>query len=234
METFLYLFYVACMAAGALVFVAWSRDPRGVPGYEYAVAFFIPVCSGIFYFVLGLGGLQTEVAGQTVHLGRYLDWVVTTPLLLFALAVTAMHYVPKNMPLIAALVGADVLMVLFGMAADLSTSPFARYFLYAMGCVAFVAILYLIWSPLRRIAERQGPELYGVFRRAATLLTVLWIGYPLFWLIGPSGIGAVGPTTDVFLFVALPIFSKVGFSLYDLSELRALKTPGRGTTGRVA
>lgn len=32
--------YLGLMAAGAMLFFAWSRDPKDVPGYEYAVAIF--------------------------------------------------------------------------------------------------------------------------------------------------------------------------------------------------
>ncbi len=56
----------------------------------------------------------------------------------------------------------------------------------------------------------------------ATLLTALWIGYPVIWALGPSGIGLYGPVANTALFVLLPIVSKVGFSIYDLSELRRL------------
>lgn len=44
----------------------------------------------------------------------------------------------------------------------------------------------------------------------------------LIWALGPSGVGLFGRATDVALFVILPIFSKVGFSIYDLYELRKL------------
>lgn len=55
------------MAAGAALFVVWSRDPRGVPRLEYVVATAIPRWSGLWYAVRALGGGQTEVAGQTTY-----------------------------------------------------------------------------------------------------------------------------------------------------------------------
>jgi bacteriorhodopsin len=51
------------------------------------------------------------------------------------------------------------------------------------------------------------------------------------WIIGPSGLGLIDQNWDTLLFVILPIFSKVGFSLYDLSLLRDLdedKSPSQG------
>ncbi len=64
---------------------------------------------------------------------------MTTPLLL-ALAFTAMHYVGKNKTLIAGLMGADVVMVVCGLIADLSPTPL-RYVWYLLGVVAFLVVL---------------------------------------------------------------------------------------------
>ena len=41
-QTILHWVYVAGMAIGALHFWTLSRNPRGVPQYEYLVAIFIP------------------------------------------------------------------------------------------------------------------------------------------------------------------------------------------------
>jgi bacteriorhodopsin len=222
MESTLYWIYVAAMAIGAITFVVMSRDPRGVPKYEYLIATFIPVWSGLAYLSLALDQAKIEVDGQITHYARYLDWVVTTPLLLLALALTAMHHVSKNKTLIAALMGADVIMILTGLVADLSPTPL-RYLWYTLGVAAFLVILYLIWVPLKAIADGQGPELAAIFRRVAGLLTVLWIGYPTVWLLGPSGLGVIGPIADTALFVFIPIVSKVVWSFVDLTSLRNLK-----------
>jgi len=221
-ETVLHGIYVAAMAAGALLFTAWAFNPRGVPRYEYAVAIFIPVWSGLAYLAMTFDQGKIQIDNQTTHYARYLDWVVTTPLLLLALAFTAMHYVPKNKTLIAGLMGADVVMVLCGLIADLSLTPL-RYMWYGLGVGAFLVVLWLIWSPLRAIANTQGPDLARVFSRVAGLLTVLWIAYPTVWLLGPSGLGLLNQTIDTALFVFVPIISKVGWSFFDLRELRALK-----------
>lgn len=214
--------YVACMAAGALFILNWSRDPRGVPHYEYAAAAFIPIWSGLAYLASALGQGIVEVGGREIYLTRYADWVVTTPLLLAGLAWTAMFYVRKHLSLIVALMGADVIMILSGLMADLTVDPTVKWLWYTIGCACLAVIVLVAWGPLRRIARAQGPEVGGVYTRVAGLLTVLWLGYPLIWALGPSGVGVLGSSTEVALFVVLPILSKVGFSLFDLSELRRL------------
>jgi len=223
LESSLHWFYVACMAAGVLYFWVLSRNPRGVPRHEYLNALMIPLVSGTVYMAVALGYGKTVVGGTEVYYARYLDWIITTPLLLLALAWTAMYRAPKkDKTLIAALMGTDAFMIATGLVADLTTGP-ARYIYYSVGVVAFLVILGMIWGPLRRVAEEGGPDLAGVYRRVAGLLTVLWIAYPTFWILGPSGIGAISQTASTLGFILTPILSKVGWSIVDLHSLRSLR-----------
>ena len=229
LETLLYTGYIASMAAGALLFLSWMRDPKGVPVWEYIVAALIPVRSGLAYLAMALGLGTAEIAGQTTYWARYADWVVTTPLLLTALWMTAVTRSDKSkhVPLLLGLVSADIIMILCGLVGDLSSGP-ARYVYFGIGVAALVVVFALTWGPLRRVAE-QDPEIGGIYRKVAAYLALFWIGYPLTWILGPSGLGIVGQTVDTTLFILLPIFSKVGFSIVDLGMLRAA-----GGTGRAA
>ncbi len=219
----LHLVYVACMAAGALLFASWMTNPRGVPAWEYIVAIAIPVWSGLAYLAMAFGYGSVEVAGQTTYWARYADWVVTTPLLLAALWMTATTRTQKgpHAATLVALVAADVIMILCGLVGDLSTGP-ARFVYYGIGVAALALIFWIVWGPLRRVAEGQDAEVGKTYRTVAAYLGVFWVGYPLTWLLGPSGLGVVGQPVDTALFVLLPVFSKVGFSILDLGLLRRM------------
>lgn len=41
--------YITCMALGALLFVAWSRQPRGVPATEYLIAQYPTLSAGVVW-----------------------------------------------------------------------------------------------------------------------------------------------------------------------------------------
>ena len=218
----LYLFYVACMFLGALLFFVWSRNPKGVHREEYLVAAFIPIWSGLVYLAMSFDLGQTEIAGQTTYWARYVDWIVTTPLLIVALALTANHRKrERNGVLIGAAIGADVIMILCGLVGDL-TQPPVRYIFFGIGVVALVAVFYITWGPFRRTAYSEGDDLGRVYDKVAAYLSLFWIGYPTVWLFGPSGVGALSQTVDTWLFIFLPLFSKVGFSILDLYLLRKL------------
>lgn len=224
--------YIACMALGALLFIAWSRQPRGVPASEYLIATAIPVWSGLAYLAFLLGQGTVEVAGQTTYYARYIDWAVTTPLLLTALALTAMfRQAKKNYTLIGALIFSDLVMIGSGLVADLSTGS-ARTVWFLCGVVAFLIVLGLIWGPVRALATAGGADLKGVYNRSAGFLTVLWVAYPTIWALGPSGLGVLSQPVETALFVIVPVLSKVGFSIVDLSGLRGLRPAevGRAAT----
>lgn len=234
LESILYTVYVASMAAGALLFIAWSRDPKGVPVWEYLVAAIIPVWSGLAYLAMGLGLGTVEVAGQTTYWARYADWVVTTPLLLAALWMTATTRSDKrpHVPTLLTLVAADVVMILSGLVADLSEGS-ARLVFYGIGVAALAVVFWTAFTSLRRVAH-QDAAVGRIYDRVALYLALFWVGYPLTWILGPSGFGVVGQDVDTALFILLPIFSKVGFSVYDLSLLRRLSTEGVRVPARPA
>jgi bacteriorhodopsin len=225
--------YVAGMAIGAIYFISLGKNPHGVPRYEYLVAAFIPIWSGLAYLAMTLphGELEQgkiEVAGQIAHFARYGDWVVTTPLLLLSLSWTAMHRLDKkDWTLIAALMGTQVIVVVCGLIADLSNIPWVRYLWYINGVVAFAIVLWGIWVPLRAKTRSQGADLSSFYNKITTYFTVLWICYPTVWILGPSGFRIINQTVETFLFCLIPFFSKVGFSYLDLNGLRNLN---RATT----
>ena len=79
-----------------------------------------------------------------------------------------------------------------------------------------------MWGSLHAIAKSRSPEHRRSFAQLAGFLTVLWLVYPTAWLVGPSGFGWVGSTTDWVLFTVAPFFSKVVFSLFDRYPLRKM------------
>ncbi|MGR3486245.1 MAG: bacteriorhodopsin [Paracoccaceae bacterium] len=215
--------YLALMAAGALLFWTWSRDPKGVPAHEYGVAIFIPIWSGLAYFATMTGQGIVEIAGREVYVARYLDWVVTTPLLLLALFWTAtLRVKTKSYTLAGMLIGAQVVMILSGLIADLSVTSALRTVWFLIGCAALLVVFYIFWGPLRRIAALQGDALARVYTIAATYLTVQWCLYPLIVYAGPSHADLIARPVETWLLVIVPFFSKVGFSAVDLSLLRRL------------
>ncbi len=221
MDTLLHWFYVAVMATAAVTLLMMSRNPRGVPQYKYLIHTFVVVWSGLAYAALAMGQGTVELFGKTVYYARYIDWVVTTPLLLLSLVLTGKYTIGVRGGLTAALLGTQVIMILTGLVAELSPEG-PRWFWYLSGCVTLVVVLSLMWGPLRQAADQQDAAIQKVYRGSATFLTVQWFLYPLTWALGTPGIGLLSTELTTALFIFLPIVSKVGFAFYNLVNLRNL------------
>ena len=133
-----------------------------------------------------------------------------------------MQFIKKDWVLIGFLMSTQVVVITTGLIADLSEPDWVRYLWYICGVVAFLVVLWGIWVPLRAKSRSQGGELAALHNQLTVYFTVLWIGYPIAWIIGSSGLGWVNQDIDTLLFCVLPFFSKVGFSFLDLHGLRNL------------
>lgn len=211
--------YVAVMFISALVFYGMSRNPKEVPMYKYVIHMFVVIWSGLAYMAIALGQGTVEVDGRTVYFARYVDWVVSTPLLLLSLVLTGKFLAKVEGPITAGLLGSQAIMIITGLIADLSPADLQWYW-YLAGCVALVVVLALMWGELQDKARLQGPAIATVYRKSALFLTVQWLAYPLIWLIGTPGLGWIDTLGTTVFFLILPIVSKTGFALYNLSLLR--------------
>ena len=219
----LHWFYVLVMLSGVIAVVIMSRNPKKVPKIDYLITAIVPIWSGLAYMSMAIGQGFIQISDQVTFYARYIDWIVTTPLLLLSLCMTAFFYKEKkDKALIYSVLIADIIMILSGLIADLSQDN-NRYIWFSVGLVCFFIIMYLIWVPIKKVAQSQNEKLYKLYTFLVTYLTIFWIGYPVTWIIGPSGLDIVSQRLDTYLFVILPIFSKVGFGLLNLRGLRKLE-----------
>jgi len=215
---------VAAMALGSAAFLWMGSSAPTEDRPAHMNSFFITLIAGTMYLVLALNQGNVVVEGdRTVYYARYVTWAVTTPLLLLALAAAGLgRRLREHVPLVAGLLGADVYMIATGALSELSGSP-NKVIWFLVSSAAFAAVLVLIWGPLRRaVAEGGEGGRQGLWLQLAVILSALWIGYPLVWLAGPVGTGAIDPVTQNALFVTLDILAKVGWGFLHLLGLRAL------------
>ena len=95
---------VGGMALGAVgLAVAGGRRTQDEEGHTQ-VHVVVLVLAALAYFAMATGqGVVTLPSGREFAFARYLDWSVTTPLLLLGLAMTALHGAHRRPGLVAAL-----------------------------------------------------------------------------------------------------------------------------------
>ena len=212
----------ALMAIGMMFFLVMGLADG--PGHEnhFTTSFFINLIAATTYLAMAMGlGRATNADGNVFYYARYIDWLLTTPLLLLNLSMVATFNVGRKSALVAGIIGLDVFMIGTGLIAAM-TSGSAKWVFYVLSCVAFLAVIVLIWGVLRAEAAKLTFEELTVYNRVTGVLTFLWMLYPIVWLLGTEGLGTVSPAIEGMLYMFLDVAAKFGFGLVLLSSVRKM------------
>lgn len=219
-----------------VLFIYLSVTGSSGHAHHYLASTVIVLWAGIWYFVMASGGgiaVSEGTGGEPFYYARYIDWLITTPLLLLGLVWVAGNGSLGNLRQTALyIVIADVLMILTGVVAG-PTTGFLSGLFFVLSSIFFVAVLYLLWGPVRAAAmdgETEGRS--GLFFTLATMLTVLWILYPIVWLIAPEGFFLVGQSTEVFFFMVLDVLAKIAFGAILLGGIRGAESSSGQSGGQ--
>jgi len=217
------------MFLGMLYFIArgWGEEDRRRQEF-YIVTVFITAIAFANYLAMALGfGLTTiEVGGEElpIYWARYTDWLITTPLLLIDLGLLA----GANRNQLATLVGLDVLMIVTGAVATLTTEGVLfdatgdRIIWWAVSSAFLVVLLYFLFGTLTKRANRLPGPAQTTFNRLRNLILVAWVLYPIWWLVGTEGVGIISLPVETAGFMVLDLTAKVGFGLILLSSREVL------------
>jgi bacteriorhodopsin len=219
-EQILHWLYVALLLLGAACFVGMSLNPKGVPAHKYVIHVFIAGWSALAASALAMDQGYLVLNGQRLLYARYLDWMVTTPLLLLSLNLTGKYFLPMKGWLTGTLLGAQVIVVLTWLVADLSAAEGKQYYWFLVGCLLTSVVLWVVLGLVYKRALMQGDALARVYKRSAVYLTLHLVLYPFIWAIGPPGLGLVSPTATSVLFLLLSASTNAGFGFYTLTLLR--------------
>ena len=209
------------MALGAVaLFVVGKHRTQDEEGHTI-LHVVVPVIASLSYFAQATKqGSVVLPDGREFLFARYVDWAVTTPLLLLGLTMTALHGAHRRPGLVAAILGADVLMIVTGgfYAASVATGP--KWIWYLVSCGAFLAVLAGLFGPLRREARARDSVRRTEYGKDATLLAVLWLIYPVLDLLGDSGLRVWGPTATSASITLLDLTAKIVYGFVILASAR--------------
>jgi bacteriorhodopsin len=229
------------MFLGMLYFIArgWGEEDRRRQEF-YIVTIFITAIAFVNYLSMALGfGLTTiEVGGEElpIYWARYTDWLFTTPLLLIDLGLLA--GASRNQ--ITTLVGLDVLMIGTGAIATLTSNGVLlgaagdRLIWWGVSTGLLLVLLYFLFSTLTQEAERLSPDAQSTFKTLRNLVLVAWLVYPVWWLLGTEGLGAISLYVETAGFMVLDLSAKVGFGIILLSSREVLDDAASLTEGGTA
>ena len=202
------------MAVGTLVQAGGSRLlPRPVPR-RYWLLVAVPGIATVAYALLALGyGGLTATSGGTIFLPRYADWLLTTPL--HVLFVGLLVDAPR--PIVYRTMALQAATIVLGFVAGL-VGGLPALVLYLAGCGAFAAVIYYVFTDFA-VAARASPDgVAALFRRLRSFMIVLWLIYPVIWLLTPTSTGVMDVETTALVVAYLDLVAKVGFGLIALNS----------------
>ncbi|WP_436900442.1 bacteriorhodopsin [Halovenus halobia] len=204
------------MVFGTAVFgIGLVRADKSVRKY-YATLTAISGIAAVAYVLMTIGIGSVSVGNRMVLVPRYIDWLLTTPLLLLYLSLL----VDASRSLVAKIVAVNVVVILGGLGAALLPG-LERFIPFAIGGLAYLVLAYLLLGPLTERARGQPTE--SLFRGLRNLTVILWSIYPIIWLLSPSGFDLLTMLTNVLLVVYLDLVTKVGFGLIAVNAGAVLR-----------
>ncbi|BGP45109.1 hypothetical protein JCM10450v2_000926 [Rhodotorula kratochvilovae] len=230
------VFAVMAISAIALLVLGHATRPIGERAFhELAAA--LCFTAAIAYYSMGSNLGSTAVAVEWIRSGtrgqnwvsagvlrptrsiwyaRYIDWTITTPLLLLELVLAT------GMPLsqIFGLIFFDIVMIITGLLGALTASRY-KWGYFTFGCVALLWISYVLLFTARKSAGHLGSDYHRAYTSSAIFLVVLWMIYPIIWGVGEGG-NVITPTSEMVAYGVLDLFAKPVFSFWHVFNISRL------------
>jgi len=175
-------------------------------------------------------GYTTRCNGRDFYYARYVDWIITTPLMLYDLAVIG----GTDFNTRIFLIGIDIIMIVSGLIGSLVENSGAgfgnsneKWAFFAFSMLCFIPILYFLCSNNGDGKQSLLGDLcsgLGVFcsnitsnepraktyQRAMNLTVITWIVYPIIWILS-EGTQTISVEGENIAYTVLDILAKSVF-----------------------
>ena len=212
---------LAAQLFGAIFLLA--VQPRVLARYRQALVISAIVCgiAAYHYFRIfesfkaafvteaqGGRGTYVKAAGDSFNEGyRYVDWLLTVPLLLTELIVVLALARKLRNSLLYRLIPASAAMIILGYPGEISWYNTIRNVFGLLSTIPFLYILYVLFVELTRSLDRQPAAVRQTVSRMRILLLATWGVYPIAYII-PLYFSHTGADALV--------FKQVGYSVADI------------------
>ncbi|KAL9053953.1 MAG: hypothetical protein Q9162_004443 [Coniocarpon cinnabarinum] len=208
----------AVMAVSTFGFIGLSYSkPRTHRVFHYITAAITMVASIAYYSMasnLGWTPITVEfvrsagtVAGSAreIFYVRYIDWVITTPLLLMDLLLTS----GLPWPTVLYTILIDEVMIITGLCGALTYSTY-KWGYWTFGMAAMFWIGYVLIFEARKHAYALGSDIGKTFLLCGTWTTFLWFLYPVAWGVSEGG-NVIAPDSEAVFYGILDLCAKPVF-----------------------
>ncbi len=184
----------------------------------------IPGVAALSYLVMTSGVGRIAVGGESILMPRYVDWLLTTPVLVGYVAYLA--GAPRRV--IAGVVVADAAMIVTGALATVLTGP-AKWAFFGVSGLMHLSLLTGLYFVLPRYIDASADQ-WRLFRLLQNHVGLLWLVYPVVWVASPSGIGVVSTTAVGLMIAYLDVIAKTPYVYFVWRNEGLVTSVGRSET----
>ncbi|BFZ58632.1 hypothetical protein PYCC9005_005696 [Savitreella phatthalungensis] len=208
--------FVLMLLATASYVVLALRVQKELRLFHYITSFITLTAAMSYYAMATHAGTTFTSVGhdhyRQIFYARYIDWTITTPLLLLDLALLAGL---SGIDLIA-LVFADLGMIVTGLFASLEANRKYSWGWYAIACIFFLYIIYILVISGRVSANTRGQKVAKLYDSVAFFTIILWTLYPIAWGVS-EGAAILSVDQEIGFYAVLDVLAKGVFGLWLLT-----------------
>ena len=211
-------FALACMLFTSIFLLV--SQPRVLPRYRQALVISAIVCGIAAYHYFRIFNSFNDAFGRSGTSGsflllpgegfneayRYVDWLLTVPLLLLETVAVLALPAAERKGLLTKLIPASALMIILGYPGEITADIAPKAVWGALSTIPFLYILYVLFVELTKSLKRQPPEVAASVGRLRLLLIATWGVYPLSYLMPMLGLSG----SDAF------VYRQIGYSVADV------------------
>eukprot|EP00935_MAST-01C_sp_MAST-1C-sp1_P000516 g516.t1 len=198
------MFFAACYS----IYCAYAYGKKGSRMVYFLAAmtcFIATLAYMCLAYPLGVYNMPT----REFYYVRYIDWVLTTPIMLYELAVIA----GASNDEICWLTGVDIVMIVAGCIGGFIDSD-EKYAFWGFGMIAFVPIMYYLLVGFQtRVKATGSAELQHLYSVTSRITALFWACYPLVWWAA-EGEGLMSADTEAVVYTILDVVSKAVWAVY--------------------
>jgi bacteriorhodopsin len=146
---------------------------------------------------------------------RYVDWLLTVPLLLLEL-ILVMKLSPKETVSKGTLLaGLAAIMVILGYPGEISSDPGTRWQWWGLSMIPFLIIVFQLVGGLSQSIAAQPENVRGLVSSARWITLITWCFYPVVFVLPMVGVSGGSATAAVQVgYTIADILAKAGFGVY--------------------
>jgi bacteriorhodopsin len=231
----MFSFAIAAMLAAFAFFVMGQN--RVSPKYRISLmvsALVVGIAAYHYFRIFGswseayqLSGGVYEATGKPFNDAyRYVDWLLTVPLLLVELVLVLNLARDKASSMLTRLTVAAVAMIALGYPGELiqdATSMFSERGLWGLlSTFPFLYILYVLWIELGKAMAAQPPRVAKLFEGIRWLLLATWGFYPIAYMMPFFGLTGAGAEVGLQIGYSIAdVLAKAGYGVMIYAIARA-------------